>query len=471
MLRPWLRDAVLVAAAKTATSLGVLFTGFRAISDDDFARIVIAERFAGSPSFDPSGTSWLPFPFWIQGSVMAVAGRSITTARTTAFILGVLAALLVWAGARTLGIPRRAAIAGAIVGSAFPYAAWLGVATVPEALTGALVVFGVATLSVTGRARSVGALALALACLSRYEPWPVAAVFALFCAIDAARQKKLSPLLPGGLAISGAVGWLVHGVLHHHDAWFFVTRVTAYKRAIGGGGQSALEAAFAFPSMLVRSEPEVVALALVATGFLLVKDNPKAFPRYRRAIVALGALLVFLVVGELRDGAPTHHPERALLAIWIFVAIFATDGLFEVLGERKLRAASIGAVLVSLGVAAVIVRPWYARRDSFIDRTSEIAIGQAARSQDPNGTLVVEHPDFGFYAVIAGFGAPERASPIDDHDPRKSHGENVFASPDTLRALIEERKATLVVLSKEHWSSMESSPIAERGGLRLFESR
>ena len=68
--------ALSVAAALLARKLGVL-----AISDDDFARAAIAEEFARTPRLDPSGTSWLPAPFWLTGAVMAVFGRSFAVAR------------------------------------------------------------------------------------------------------------------------------------------------------------------------------------------------------------------------------------------------------------------------------------------------------------------------------------------------------------------------------------------------------
>src|SRR5215204_3578287 len=84
------RDALIVAAAKIAVSAAVLAQGFRALSDDDYARIVIAQRFAAQPSLDPSGTSWLPFPFWVHGSMMALFGREPSVARATAIALGTL---------------------------------------------------------------------------------------------------------------------------------------------------------------------------------------------------------------------------------------------------------------------------------------------------------------------------------------------------------------------------------------------
>src|SRR5438045_7803076 len=73
-------DLLAVLAGKGAASFAVLHAGFYALSDDDFSRVVIAERFAVAPSLDPSGTSWLPLPFWLTGSAMAAFGRTLYVA-------------------------------------------------------------------------------------------------------------------------------------------------------------------------------------------------------------------------------------------------------------------------------------------------------------------------------------------------------------------------------------------------------
>ncbi|MBL9111338.1 MAG: hypothetical protein JNM74_18780, partial [Myxococcales bacterium] len=75
--------------------LGVLGLGFRAISDDDYARVVIAERWVAAPTVDPSGTSWLPLPFHVMGVAMAAFGRSLAVARVASvgFVLASQVAL------------------------------------------------------------------------------------------------------------------------------------------------------------------------------------------------------------------------------------------------------------------------------------------------------------------------------------------------------------------------------------------
>ena len=37
----------------------------------------IAQQFAHAPRVDPSGTSWLPLPFWLSGASMMVLGSGL----------------------------------------------------------------------------------------------------------------------------------------------------------------------------------------------------------------------------------------------------------------------------------------------------------------------------------------------------------------------------------------------------------
>ena len=69
---PARRIAVALALKTVALrSSACLRDGFPiAVSDDDYARVVIAEQWAHAPKLDPSGTSWLPLPLWLNGSAM-----------------------------------------------------------------------------------------------------------------------------------------------------------------------------------------------------------------------------------------------------------------------------------------------------------------------------------------------------------------------------------------------------------------
>jgi len=162
---------------------------------------VIAEQFAHAPRLDPSGTSWLPFPFWVTGSAMMVFGRSLFVARAVALGLGGLGAAFVYAALRAAGVGRVAAIAGVVLAMATPWNAWLGATTVPEGFTGAFVAAAAigagAACEAHASMRNAGwmavVVALVSASLSRYEVWPACLVVTLagaWWAMQAARVPQ-----------------------------------------------------------------------------------------------------------------------------------------------------------------------------------------------------------------------------------------------------------------------------------------
>lgn len=436
-----LRDAALVGVTRALVSAACWWSGFRAISDDDYSRVVIAARFAASPSLDASGTSWLPLPFWLYGVPMALLGDSLSTARAVAFVLGVASAILVWGAARVLGLlPRQALMAG-IAAALLPYGAWLSVATVPEAPCAALVLFGVACLArAEARLRTWGGLALGAACLCRYDAWAPALAFALYTGIQAARSRRLE-LWPAALLASLPIAsWLLHGVARHGDALFFVTRVTQYRAALGGEAGGWLPALLEVPWALVRFEPELFAVVAVALGLSLGKER---WPLTREALgpaLALLSLLVFLIVAQARGSAATHHPERSLLPIFWFLALLAV-GLMTKLALEPNRAWRLPALALPLALlASLLLRP--AIRDSFVDRTEEELLGGALRGLGAR-QVALDTDDFGFFAVQAALGHG-KSWPLANLDPRQAPAARAASTDELAQRLRREQARWLV---------------------------
>ncbi len=434
-------DASAAAAVKIGVSLAVLAGGFRAISDDDYARLVIAQQFADSPALDPSGTSWLPLPFWIYGGGFAVFGDGLGVARAIALGLGALAAALVVLAARWLGLSRGAAIAAGVLSALFPYSAYLGAASVPEAAASALVVLGAASLARSGLERLCGALALGAACASRYEPWAAAAAFGAITAVEAVRRRDRLLAASAFVALAFPFAWVLHGVFRHDDALFFVSRVAKYRAALGPD-DAFLVRVSRTPLALFASEPELAfgTLALGAFAAPALKRDPRA-KLVLRASLCLLALFAMLVLGDVLGGAPTHHGERALLAVWFWCAVLAPW-----FGERLLEGrtfAPLGAAALIALAALVLVRPRFPR-DGFAEREAELDIGSRARGRAVE-RLAIDTPDFGYFAVQASFGGPARTRVLDDHDPRKPRAHDVLADPAALRRLATDGTRWLVV--------------------------
>ena len=448
-----------VGAPKLLISLTVLAAGFRAVSDDDYARVVIAERFAELPRLDPSGTSWLPLPFWIYGAGVRLLGMGLEAARVTAVILGVLSVLLLHAAARKLGAGRVGAVTAALVAGLFPWSAWLGAATVPEAPAAALMVYALATLATaTWRDRALGAVAVAAACFCRYEAWPVAFGFAAFTAYDAARAHSADTthgaatahgadttpnaaalLAAAAVALGPIVLWLLHGTFVHGDTLFFWKRVAGYRHALGDSAPLSARL-FAVPRSLFGEEPELW------LGLALMLPSLRRSSYLRPALVS-ALLLASLAAGELSGGAPTHHAGRAALPVWYLAAL----ALGHVAGERWDTQSVRRGNMLALA-AGVVGLGWLFRAlvpPGFPDRSDAVRIGSEARTRGAPA-LLIDSPDYSYFATMAAFGRPSAVTPFDDHDPRRARPPDAFASASSLRARWAARPDAWLVVTRTH---------------------
>jgi hypothetical protein len=418
-------DALVLTVAKVAVGAWVLRQGFTHVSDDDYARTVIAEQLAHAPRLDPSGTSWLPLPFWLAGAWMQAFGRSLDAARAIALLLGALGVAAPFAAMRAVQVPRSAAAGATAIAMALPWSAWLGAATVPDGWTGALIAAG-AIGATDGRARPWAALSLLVASLSRYEAWPVCAVFAVLCATHVVGTRRVrgarsAPDRPEAavrrreiafavVALAGPALWMAWNAHAHGSPLHFVARVTAFRRAIGAADVPWTDKLLGYPRSLAIETPEAAALGLCGLVALLVSDEIRQ--RWRWAAASAFAVLAFLVAGDLGDGAPTHHPARALGAIWWIAAAMGVDSLRVTLRSPRLsrRTGAIAAGAIAAGWALSLPSRWNASPGlgDLERRDAQIARGLEMRAR---GTALADITpcQFEHFALIAAWGEPERA--------------------------------------------------------------
>jgi len=479
-----LRDLGVVVFARVCASLLVLATGFRAVSDDDFARVVIAEQWAHAPRLDPTGTSWLPLPFWLTGTVFLVLGRGLDVARAFAFVTGVLASIPIYFAARWLIQDRRAAVVGAVVASIFPWSARLGIATVPELPAAALTLLAMASTApgFTPRRRLVGAVALLAAALMRYEAWIIAAGFAALSVLDAARaprtfRRSMALVIAAAIALLGPILWIAWNRHAHGDALDFLARVTAYRRAtMGGESESTLATLIAYPIAMVRHEPElasgIAVLALAAR--VLAAPLPIRARAWARPAALAALLVAALALASVRDGAPTHHPERAVLVVLLMAGMIA-GGLGHALAQGAPRRARIrrgAAVLLAVGVVSVTVRYGIGAREGFAGRADEVAIGRAAASRvRPGDKLLVEAIDYGHLALIAAMGRPEDVVIDRDIDPRRPDRSSSFEAEPALAKRLDEAGASAFAARLTPVTRAAGEPVATSGSWGLWMHR
>ncbi len=405
---------------KGGVSVWALSLGFSHVSDDDFARVTLAQAFAHEPRLDPSGTSWLPFPFWLNGSVMMALGRSLAVARGVALASSIAGALLVYQALLAAGTRRWAAFLGVALAMSAPWSVWLGASTVPEALTACLMVFAALALAAEagGRLRLYAGSAILAACLSRYEAWPVAAVFALACfakGLRGAGPVRRRDLVAGALALAGPIAWMAWNAHAHGSATHFLARVAAYRTKVTRAPE--LETWTLYPEAFLRAGPLSMGLLVLGLPALFVDGELRR--RWGWAFAAMGALALFLAVGDLRNGAPTHHPERALLALFWFAETFGIDSarslVVRFVWGRPKREAWLVGLLTAGAVAWASVWPSrlrdYPARSASEDRSAQIAKGEDLRARDVLH-LTVTPCAYEHFALLAAFQAPERATTL-----------------------------------------------------------
>jgi len=448
---PDARELAVLFGARGLACVAAWRSGFRALSDDDYARLSIAQRFAQEPHFDPSGTSWLPAPFWAYGAAFRGFGTGLGVARTVAIVLALAATVLVYTAARVLGTSRIAAVVAAVLSCMLvPYSTLLGVAALPELPCAALLLFAAATLTKSDpRLRALGGGALILACLSRYEGWPIAAVCAGFGLWDAFRERRVAYLGGALLALGGPLLWLILSRLAHGDAWFFVGRVTAYRRALGGSDAPLWRRLAEYPWALVWNALGLCVLFPIF-AFMAPKTPEADGPRYRRCALALLAMLAFLMLGSVRDGVPTHHAARVLLPLWLFGCVVAGREFArrakDTAGRR--RVVVVVAAITSIPLVQGVHLP---SNEGFAQRALELEAGTAAR-QETKLELAIDTADYGYFAVQAGFGSPLGTSVLEDHDPRRPQAASAspFNSAEALERALRERHARFALLTSVH---------------------
>jgi hypothetical protein len=117
-----------------------------------------------------------------------------------------------------------------------------------------------------------------------------------------------------------------------------------------------------------------------------------------------------------------------LLVLWLIACVLLGRALAVGFRDRRW----LG--LLALGVlTALVVRPIVTRRDGFIDRSPELAIGELSRGVVGDARLVIDTDDYAFFAVMAGFQRVQQCAPLRDHDPR-SQLPNPWTSPAALEA-------------------------------------
>jgi hypothetical protein len=118
------------------------------------------------------------------------------------------------------------------------------------------------------------------------------------------------------------MAWNAHA---HGSPTHFLARVSAFRRSIGAAELPLYSKVLGYPYALATETPEAALLGAFGIAGLVVSRSFRS--RWRWPAAATTAVLVFLIAGDLGDGAPTHHPERALCILWWVLIACGADAL------------------------------------------------------------------------------------------------------------------------------------------------
>ena len=168
------------------------------------------------------------------------------------------------------------------------------------------------------------------------------------------------------------------------------------------------------------------------------------------APLAVAALVVVApTLAALVGGAPTHHPERAVIAAWMIACIVAAGaGPEAALLVPLVRPLAMVAVAVALivGEGATRVKATWAGLGP--SRAAELVLGSAVAAELPPGEAFLLVPSsFGYLATVAAIGRPEDARAVVLHavDPRSALESDPFDSLAALKAAASRERVRWVV--------------------------
>jgi hypothetical protein len=191
--------------------------------------------------------------------------------------------------------------------------------------------------------------------------------------------------------------------------------VAAFRQASGAAAIPLADKLLGYPRALVDAAPELLVPFGLGLPWLVRKGEERG--RWALPLVGAALTLAFLVYGDVNDGAPTHHPERALGGLFVVLAGAGADALggfiASVVHGRSGREATVAATAVlSLFLWGVValgrlrLAPGMGPTET---RGAQIERGLGLRARDVKA-VVVTPCQYEHFALIAAFGAPERVT-------------------------------------------------------------
>lgn len=335
--------------------------GFISFTADEFARTIMAARWARNPRAIWHGV-WLPFHQYFLGFLLRLKWELLWTPRIIWIILGLTSIVLMYAFARRLFESPTIGVISAILLAVNPLHIWLSSTPLSELpyATAILACFLSFTLYLRRKKYIylfTSAFLLLLANGFRYESWLISGVFSLYLVGEGIRRSwrgkaravhlfasLTAALLPWILPLA----WIIGNYNRTGNAFYFM----AFNRDLDLRAFGSRRSYINFLRAFIKIDPVASVLSVAGLGACLF--------RYRRdravCFYVAATVIPFLVFSGFQGGRATL-PRNYLryLAPFIFFAYPAVASLIIMVINRIVRSQRRRVVALAVILGGVIV--------------------------------------------------------------------------------------------------------------------
>lgn len=463
--------------------IAVYQSGFRALTADDFGRVIAAAQWALHPQGIWQGP-WLPLYTYGLGALLRVVWDLYWLPRALAAAFGL--ASLVWVALLTAHLfqRRRAGLLAAVLLALNPAHVWLSSVPLTEIIFFSLLsgaALAVVVWAHTGRPRwlVLGVGLLALASGVRVEGWlftvTLGAALVVTAIVRFSRGDRRAAWLRLAAAAALAIVpliWLASNWAVTRDPFYFLNVTRGFDQQWYGAAQTYRP----YLQVLWRLDPLAALLlpAALVGGLALARRSAPARWYLLLAVVPFALYAVFQR-GQVQP--PGNYIRYLSLFFWLTYPLLAGLLLWPLSLRPRLR--PYLATALALGLLVVAVRQVQAAFQYQNDPAAPgLAVGRWLRADgiDPSGaTVLLELNYWQYLAIHTGANDLEHFlydRPL-DFAQLNSAPSLLFDQPDLLRACVAtHRLRHLVVASPDLRALVETTlgvtPVAEINGYALY---
>ena len=367
-------------AGKLVISGLVLASGFTWSGDDVF-RVLFASVWAQQPffftaEFGAASPQWLPFPFWLVGSLLKLWNDVWLVPIGVSLFFTLLALYFVFRIGTLLYDRTTGLLSAALIGI-LPWNTWLSLSAVSEPLYHGFLLAGLFYFLQWLRTAERHHLWLAsvgflLAGMVRSEAWAVAGLYGLwiFAKPPALHGQRIGWIERGCAAVL-AVGfcpvWLGINYIYYGNPLHFLALLQDYIQASQSGMMSTSVRLLQFPLILFGISPTLTLFLLGAVPWAW-KHRSEATQAY---LVIVGSVFGSLLLAAASGLSTGHAPQRYMIIFLALLSPFTAAFIVHTLRQETFHSRLLWVALITFFLGNFILGFHYVDRNTYL-----VAAGQ-----------------------------------------------------------------------------------------------